>query len=133
MLWLILDIHLYIVCWIDIFLYTLSYSFWWFIFLVARFVYHMLYVELLKMKSEAALKLTNFEKKIWTFISSKVKNTLTKKNILLNCIPTFYCHFSFNKKCVKYFLNSLHTKAMTIFKHNCSLCIQFTSPMLLAF
>lgn len=66
-------------CWIDIFIYTLSYSFWWFIFLVARFVYHMLYVELLKMKSEAALKLTNFEKKIWTFISSKVKNTLTKK------------------------------------------------------
>lgn len=133
MVWLILDILLYIVCWIDIFIYTLSYSFWWFIFLVAPFVYHMLYVELLKMKSEAALKLTHFEKIYMNFYFIQSSEHFDKKIILLNCIATFHCHFSFNKKCVKYFLNSLHTKATTIFKHNCSLCIQFMSPLLLAF
>lgn len=78
-------------------------------------------------------KINELWKKNMNFYFIQSKEHFDKKIILLNCIATFHCHFSFNKKCVKYFLNSLHTKAMTIFKHNCSLCIQFTSPMLLAF
>lgn len=79
MLWFIFDIFFYIVCWIDIFIYILSYFFWWFIFLVVWFVYYMFYVEFLKMKFEVVLKLMNFEKKIWIFILFKVKNILIKK------------------------------------------------------